>query len=362
MIDFEQGIIHRGSWGKIQAVMKRAAAGEPVTVAFLGGSITQGSLSSTPETCYAYLVYRWWRGMFPNAEITFVNAGIGGTTSQFGVARVEEDVLRYHPDFVLTEFAVNDADTPHFRETYEGLLRTILRSGTALMLMNNVCYDTGSNAEGQHLPLARHYQLPMVSIRHTVYAALQRGEMKNRDITPDDLHPNDAGHALVAQAVCFLLEKIRLAPAEPVCEAALPAPMTENRYEGSRRYQNHNARPVLAGFEPDPTPQEHITRIFRRGFTAWHVGDSITFTISGTCVGVQYRKSVQKPTPIAQITVDGRHAMLLDGNFTEDWGDCLYLDTVCEGLEKGEHTVQIRIVESHDNDVVPFYLVSVIGS
>ena len=54
--------------------------------------------------------------------------------------------------------------------------------------------------------------------------------------------------------------------------------------------------------------------------------------------------------------------LLLDGNFKETWGDCLYLDTVAEGLEHKIHAVTVEITETHENDAVPFYLVSVIGS
>ena len=361
MIEFEKGIVNRGSWGKIQSVMDRAAAGEAITVGFLGGSITQGSLSSTPHTCYAYLVYRWWQEKFPASRVTYVNAGIGGTNSQFGAARVEEDLLSHRPDFVLTEFSVNDDNTPHFRETYEGLVRTIIKSGTALLLMNNVCYDSGVNAEEMHLAVAEYYGLPSVSMKSTIYAALQRHEMENRDITPDDLHPNDAGHALVARVVCHLLEKIWAAPREEISDL-LPAPITPNRYEGSVRWQNHNAKPELRGFVPDETPRTQVSEFFRRGYTAWKAGDSITFRLDCRCVGVQYRKSVTQPTPIAKITVDGSHELLLDGNFKETWGDCLYLDTVAEDLEPGTHTVTVEIVQAHENDAVPFYLVSVIGS
>lgn len=362
MIDFEQGIVSRGNWGKLQQVMDRAAAGDTITVGFLGGSITQGSLSSTPQTCYAYLVYRWWTEKFPSAEIRYVNAGIGGTTSQFGVARVGEDLLAHQPDFVLTEFSVNDDNNAHFQETYEGLVRRILKTGCSLMLMNNVCYDSGNSAEAVHLEIAKYYALPSVSMKSTVYAALLRGEMANRDITPDDLHPNDAGHALVAEGICYLLEKIWAAPREPAIAGPLPEPVTRNRYEGSVRYRNHNSQPELDGFEADSTPQPHITQCFHRGFTAWNKGDSITFRLECSCVGVQYRKSVKQPTPIARITVDGAYEMLLDGNFKETWGDCLYLDTVAEGLERKIHTIRVEILETHENDAVPFYLVSVIGS
>ena len=362
MVEFDKGLMARGSWGKLQKCMKKAAAGQPITLAFLGGSITQGSLASIPENCYAYRVFKWWQETFPGSNMTFVNAGIGGTTSQFGVARVGEDVLSYRPDFVLMEFSVNDENTPHFRETYEGLVRRLLSSGTALMLMNNVCYDSGYSAEEMHLQVAQHYNLPSVSMKSTLYAALLRGELINRDITPDDLHPNDLGHELVAKVITHFLEQVRSAPWETVREDPLPAPLTANRYEGSQRYQAHNSTPVLGGFRKDTAPQHHITEIFRKGFTAWEKGATATFSVKGTCIGVQYRKSVIQPTPIARITVDGEHAMLLDGNFRETWGDCLYLDTVAEGLDNKEHTVTVELVETHEDDKVPFYLVSVIGS
>lgn len=60
---------------------------------------------------------------FPQADFTYINAGIGGTTSQFGVARAEADLLSKEPDFVIIEFSVNDDSTEHFMETYEGLVR-----------------------------------------------------------------------------------------------------------------------------------------------------------------------------------------------------------------------------------------------
>lgn len=104
--------------------------------------------------------------------------------------------------------------------------------------------------------------------------------------------------------------------------------------------------------------------MFRQGFTARNLGDRITFRIEGTGVAVQYRKSVQKPAPIARVVVDGcqENAVLLDANFQEDWGDCLYIDTVLFHGERKLHQVEITIVEAHENDAVPFYLVSVIGS
>lgn len=361
MIDYEKGIVNSGNWYRIQQVMKRAKAGEPVKIGFLGGSITQGSLASTPNKCYAALVAKWWSEQFSNVE--YINAGIGGTTSQFGAARVQDDLLRYQPDMVFVEFSVNDDASWHFQETYEGLVRKILRTGTALMLIHNVRYDNMYSAESIHLPIGCYYHLPCVSMKTTIYPEVASGNIKNREITPDDLHPNDAGHALVASVITYFLEKIR--NGEPAAEDfAMPDPFTHNQYENSIRYQNTNSNPELHGFVPDYQPQEHITQMFRHGYTAWKQGESIFFGVPGTGIAVQYRKSVRKPAPVAQVIVDGDvdNAVTLDANFRENWGDCLYIDTVLRHGERKTHHVEIRIVESHEDDVVPFYLVSVIGS
>lgn len=359
MLDFEKGIIHPGNWIRLRQVMTQAGEGTQITVGFIGGSITQGSLASSPEACYAYRVYRWWAERFPN--VRYCNAGIGGTTSQFGVARVEEDLLSSRPDVVFIEFSVNDDCNDHFMETYEGLVRRVLKSGAAVVLIHNICYDTGISAEEVHSQIGRHYDLPCVSMRTTLYRAVVSGQIPNRDITPDDLHPNDLGHGLVARAVTALLDQV-LADKAAWEEPALPEPLTANAYENSLRHQNHNTSPLREGFVPDDTPQNHITEMFRRGYTAGRVGDKITFSVKGTGIAVQYRKSVKKPAPVARVTVDGIHSMILDANFREDWGDCLYLDTVLAHGENRVHTVQVELIEAHPDDAVPFYLVSVIGS
>ncbi len=368
-IQTQKGMVNRGNWHRIKECMKNARQGQAITTGFLGGSITQGSLSSQPETCYAYLVYQWWKDKFPKADITFVNAGIGGTTSQFGVSRVEDHLLRHEPDFVLVEFAVNDDNTEFFQETYEGLIRKICKDkkDPAILLMNNVRYDDGENAQEIHLEVAKAYELPMVSMNSTIWPEVAAGRIVRGEITPDNLHPNDAGHALVAQVITDFLEKIyeemdKEEP-EPFGEG-IPNPITENAYENSVRYQNDNSDPDVDGFLADQPPQEDIRDVFRKGWTAGKAGDRICFWVDCSGIAIQYRKSVIHPAPIAKAVVDDKEdqAVILDANFQEDWGDCLYIDTITRHMEAGKHKVEISIVEAHEDDVVPFYLVSVIGS
>lgn len=364
---------------RLKNLMKRAANGESLVIGFLGGSITQGSLSSTPKNCYAYLVYEWWKKSFPNATFSFVNGGIGGTTSHYGGARAWKDVLCYRPDIVTVDFSVNDDANEFFEETYEGTLRRLLAApfAPAVVVLNNVFYDTGKNAQDYHNRIADHYGIPHVSIKDTVYPDVESGKIVRADITPDNLHPNDKGHRLVADEICKLLDSIKAEVEEETiageniegkstkteASVLLPAPLTENAYEHSRLIQIQDNEAILDGFLVDPIEKKGMLDIFKNGWTAAHTNDKISFEIECSCLAVQYRKSVQQPVPKAKAVIDGdeAHAVILDGNFTEDWGDCLYLEPLLHHAEKKVHRIEIIVTDAKDI-VRPFYLVSLIVS
>ena len=370
LVNFNDGIVFHGNTERIAKVLKKAENKEPITLGYLGGSITQGSLSSTPDTCYAAMTTKWWREQYPDTEFTYVNGGIGGTTSQFGAARVDSDILAYEPDFLIIEFSVNDDNNLFFRETYEGLVRKVYSSKTApaVLLVHNIFYEDGRNAQDQHETVGRYYNLPCLSMKTSVYQAIAHGKIAVRDVTPDDLHPNDAGHALLANLITNFLEKVQKEDVAAVTDTKraveeLPAPITANAYQNSVRYQVYNSKPELKGFVADTEEQKYIWEIFKRGFIGKKAGDAIRFEIEGSGIAVQYRKSVKHPACVAKVVLDGdeANAVVLDGNFDETWGDCLYITTVAKHIEEKEHTVEITITEG-DETMVPFYLVSVIGS
>ena len=365
MINKDNGISNRGNQTRIKNVFKRALAGEKLTLGFLGGSITQGSLATEPTLCYAYRVFEWWQKTFKDAEFSYVNAGIGGTTSQFGVARAESDLLSKEPDFVIIEFSVNDESDEHFLETYEGLVRKVYGSKKkpAVLLVHNVYYNNGANAQLMHSRIGRHYDLPSVSMQSSIYPEVVAGRIMNREITPDDLHPNDLGHELVAEVITHFLGKIKDAVTEEEkAEVQMPEPLTVNGYENSVRYRNMDIEPVMDGFVADTTAQRDITDCFKNGWTAIKAGSRIEFEVEGTGVSVQYRKSVKHPVPIAKIVVDNDEKMskILDANFDETWGDKLELDTIAEHIENKKHNVKIELIQADDACVEPFYLVSLI--
>lgn len=365
----DRGIINTGNLYRFAKVMQRAKAGEKLKIGFIGGSITQGSLATQPDRCYAYLVYSWWKEQYPQAEFTYINAGIGATTSQFAAARIESDLLRYEPDVVFLEFSVNDVDNDFFKETFEGVVQKILTSASqpALFMFNNVQYNDGVNAQRVHNEIGMAYDLPIVSIKNSIYEEITAGNIVAADITPDNLHPNDKGHRMVADVICNLLARIQVQTEEKVTELTpyqLPKQtVTPNRYVDSKRYQNQNMpMEKRAGFTPDTREQYGVADIFKNGYTACEKGAYLETVVECTHLAVQFRRTIQKPAPIAKAVVDGNEetAVILDGNFDETWGDCIYLKDIATNLPKGAHTLRIEITEVPEQMANDFYFISVI--
>lgn len=163
--------------------------------------------------------------------------------------------------------------------------------------------------------------------------------------------------------ITYGLDSIRKSIHNDVAEDVLPNPLTANAYENSIRYRNRNANIISNdGWTADETKQEVITDIFRNGWCATQKGAKLTFKVTGSCISVQYRRTVMLPAPIAVARVDGEIKAVLDGNFDETWGDKLCLDTLLDHGESGEHIIEIEITETHPDDKLPMYVVSVIAS
>ena len=72
-------------------------------------------------------------------------------------------------------------------------------------------------------------------------------------------------------------------------------------------------------------------------------------------------KTISRPAPVAAVYVDGEKRAVLDGNFEEDWGDKLAIETIELPEGFGKHQVRIELTETHEDDRSPFYLASVIA-
>ena len=139
-----------GDFARFEQVWARLDKGEPIRIAVIGGSITQGAGASRPERRWGESFCAGWRRAFPNARIDFVNAGIGATGSEIGAFRLKRDVLDKKPDVVVVEFAVNDRKDKDRAESYEGVVRQLLKEprGIAVILL-------GQSDDFDHMPSRR---------------------------------------------------------------------------------------------------------------------------------------------------------------------------------------------------------------
>ena len=214
----EKSIYNNGNRTAIANVSRKALRGEDITICAFGGSITRGSGSdvnpleesgirhSLDQKDYNYLDYvcEFWENAF-SCKVTKVNAGMGATDTVYGVHRMEEDVLQYHPDLVIVEWCCNDGKDQLYKQaTYEAIVRRLLETNTALIILS-MATARGVSSQILHEPISDWYAVPMISYRDAY------GDMQEyRYLSTDGTHPNKVGYALAGLLVNhFLMETLQ---------------------------------------------------------------------------------------------------------------------------------------------------------
>ena len=250
----DTALVSAGNPAKIAAVMRKAAAGQRITIGVIGGSVTHGASATVKENSYAGILRKWWEHTFPASTISYINAGYSGTSSLLGVHRVNEFLLDHNPDFVLVEFAVNDIIQEFQAECYASLVHKILSAPCApavmtLFVMNN----GGINAQADQQPICAHYDLPMISYRDAVWPEVKTeqnpdGQYLWEEICADWVHPTDKGHAIVGELVTTYLNDVYEALDTITTDLpAIPEPYQPYVYENAKWYHCENTEPVSMG-------------------------------------------------------------------------------------------------------------------
>ena len=222
----QNSLIQCGNINRLGKAIARAKRGEDTTVAYIGGSITQGAGATPINTeCYAYKSFCLFRDMTGAKEnLHFVKAGVGGTPSELGMIRFDRDVRHgeQDPDVVIVEFAVNDEGDETKGDCYESLVRKILKlkSKPAVILLFSVFADD-YNLQKRLMPVGYQYDLPMVSVKNAVtpqfYDKDKRVVTKNQFFY-DMFHPSNLGHTIMADCLGNLFKKVDEAEFENVVD------------------------------------------------------------------------------------------------------------------------------------------------
>lgn len=124
----------------------------PITLAFLGDSVTQGCFELYPvepgsintvydgECAYHNRVKQILTMLYPTVPFTVINAGISGDSAPRGNDRVERDVLSYNPDLTVVCFGLNDCGkgrekADEYIDALRGIFTKVKNSNSALIFM-----------------------------------------------------------------------------------------------------------------------------------------------------------------------------------------------------------------------------------
>lgn len=234
----ETGVDSTGNLARLASVFKRAEAGEELNVVYIGGSICAGA-GADPGGNWVSGVTDWFEKRFPKAKVTGVNAGVGGTGSDFGIMRLQKHVLNFDPDIVFIEFVSNDGAGEKYRESYEALLRKFFEYGedTAVIqvLVASINRDNGhADVRRNHFEFAEHYDLPNIDIHRGVHAGVDTGLFDFGDFTHDGDHPTTWGHMVMSEIIEHFLEvadeKIKKASASELVIKPLPEMINKDTY------------------------------------------------------------------------------------------------------------------------------------
>lgn len=346
---YNRALLSEGNTSRLAAAMEKAKNGESITVAAIGGSITQGTAASSTNSCYASRFFSWWQEKFPECEVNTVNAGIGGTDSYLGVHRADEQLLSYNPDVVVIEFSVNDTDKTMNKYSYDSLVRKVLSAENepAVILLFTTQED-GTSLQDVHKEIGKAYDLPMISYREAVYPEVAAGTINWKDISPDNIHPNDIGHGIIGQLLSRYLDGIYDSDT-----ASLAAEVTAFDTEGYTNDYYKNAKLVNAsqieytadGFE---VGQNKVYTQFPENWIT-EGGGTLSFDVECQNIGILYLKTTDGKSGTYEVYVDGERKGKLEGDFSGGWGNYAFPKQVLLAKDTEKHTVEIKPAEGSED-------------
>lgn len=165
------------------------------SIVVLGDSLAEG-YDVKPEECYVAL-------LSARFGVPIVNAGVSGDTTAGGLARLQKDVLDRNPRVVIVELGGNDllhrVATAETEANLAAIVEAVQRAGAAVVLVG----VDGPLGTGGATPtmraLSRKYGTALVP-------NVLSGILGTPQLMADQIHPNAAGHAIMADRIGRVLE------------------------------------------------------------------------------------------------------------------------------------------------------------
>lgn len=364
----EKSLLQKGNPFRVKRVIEKARRGEDVTIAFIGGSITQGA-GAIPinKECYAWKTFeRFCKicGKTTEENLHYVKAGVGGTSSELGMVRYDRDVCNdgeIVPDLVVVEYAVNDEGDETKGHCYDSLVRKIYQSKqkpAVILLFAVFAYDW--NLQDRLAPVGEAYKLPMVSVKDCVVEQFYKKAGEGRVLSKnqffyDIFHPSNYGHTIMADSIEYLLKEAdRSEEGEDFDITEVPAPYSKE-FETVKLLDRTHAEAAVkidCGDFVETDKELQAVERDRNLFGTpefpnnWkHCAGNKPFTMDIVCSAllIVAKDSAAPTAGIIDAYVDGEKVRSINPREV-GWTHCNALILFREG-EKKQHHIEIRMQE-----------------
>lgn len=377
-------LLSTGNNARLKNAIAKARNGEDVTLAYIGGSITEGALASPNSKCYAEVsanAFAKAYGKGDGSNVHFINAGMSGTPSDIGVVRYNRDVINRlpegcdHPDVLFIEFAVNDYGTATKGGGYEGLIRQALKSGSAVVLIFSVFQSSagGRVMENSYRPYGEYYNLPMISMGDSIISYFNEDGFYDWYFG-DTLHPNNTGYQLMSDCIMNLMDTVDKADADTdnITDIDAMAPKQTAAYQGIKMIDAKTTAAddeAIASIDAGSfTETDSATGSFQYAYNgkkgaAWfpdnwmhdEEGGNNALTIKATCKTLMfvYKLSNSKTFGSADVYIDGVKKGTLSGYDSSGWNNGKVYVAMTED-KAAEHTIELKMKDGDEEKKFTF--------
>ncbi|KAF6745482.1 Cap64 protein [Ephemerocybe angulata] len=197
-----------GSGARVQRVLNKALAGQPVTISVLGGSISAchgaGDDPISPR-CYPSKFFQWWNTVFPHPATELTNGAMRKTNSgYFGYCNSHH--LPDITDLVIIELDTEDSPEKEMMEYFETLVRSILirPDQPAVVLLGHFSPQIHQSygfagPDHWHNLVAQFYDVPHITIKPTLFPQYMEDPASINKYFVDPVLANPSGHDLLSE-------------------------------------------------------------------------------------------------------------------------------------------------------------------
>lgn len=348
----KESLVNRGDISRILKLFKKARCGQDITIAFLGGSITQGCNSTVYEKCYVELVSKWFEEKFNNIKVEHINAGVGATGSLIGVHRADKQVISKNPDIIFVDAAVNDDDSYTCRVSYESEIRKLLSSSSKPAVIEVfMTMENGVNYQDQQIEIGKQYNVPMISFRNTAYEIISKQNLKWSDLLTDEVHPNDDGHKIIATLLINFLEDVYTNDYKEGQKIEIVDNTLEkdcvfgDKYVNGKTLNNKSVEPIeIIGFKNHPEGFQ----VFQDGWKFEDNGNEegkLSLEVECKNIILLYKKIIAENAGKFSVKVNGQEKVILDTYFKDGWGDWTVTEILEESNEVKKYKIEIEAIK-----------------